>query len=273
MTAERAGAGLFTVALLAGSMLLFTLEPMFGRLVLPTLGGAPAVWNTCLVFFQLTLLAGYLYAWATTRWLGLRPQVVLHVVLLVAAFVVLPVRVIPEWPPPSESNPIPWLLAVLTVSIGLPFLVVSTTAPLLQQWFATTEHPDAHDPYFLYRASNLGSMVGLVGYPFFIEPWLGVKAQGVVWSAGYLVFVVLVLACAAVLLKHPRERGTPDPQRPLASTKPGASWPGEVGSLESRTPRSGPRIPNPESRLCIPAGRSCSAGRSSRRCRPACCWA
>ncbi|MCX6549803.1 MAG: fused MFS/spermidine synthase [Acidobacteria bacterium] len=200
----RTVTAVFTVALFAGSVLLFLLEPLFGRLVLPTLGGAPAVWATCLVFFQLTLLAGYLYAWASTRWLGLRSQLAVHSALLVLAVAVLPVRIVPGWAPPPSANPIPWLLAVLTVSIGLPFFVVSTTAPILQHWFANTEHPDAHDPYFLYRASNLGSMIGLVGYPFLVEPWLGVNAQGIAWSTGYMVFAVLVLGCAALLWKHPR---------------------------------------------------------------------
>ena len=214
---------IFTVSLFAGSMLLFLLEPMIGRLVLPELGGAPAVWNTCLVFFQVTLLLGYLYAWAATRWLSLRAQLAVHAALLVAAFVVLPIRINPSWLPPAESNPIPWLLGVLALSIGLPFFVVSTTAPVLQHWFSNTEHPDAHDPYFLYRASNLGSMIGLLGYPFVVEPWLGVKAQGIAWSAGYVALVGLALACAAQLWKHP-----------IIQRKSAASSP------ESRVPRRGP---------------------------------
>ena len=202
--APRALTLLFTLSLFAGSVLLFLLEPLFGRLVLPLLGGAPAVWNTCLVFFQLTLLAGYLYAWASARWLGPRAQVTVHGALLVMACVVLPIRIVPGWPPPSEQNPIPWLLAVLSVSIGLPFLVVSTTAPVLQHWFAGTEHPESRDPYFLYQASNLGSMIGLIGYPVVVEPWLGLRDQGFAWTAGYVVFVVLSILCAVALLRWPR---------------------------------------------------------------------
>jgi SAM-dependent methyltransferase len=225
---------IFTVSLFAGSVLLFLLEPMIGRLVLPELGGAPAVWNTCLVFFQVTLLLGYLYAWAVTRWLSLRSQLILHVGLLVAAFVVLPIRINPSWLPPAESNPIPWLLGVLGLSIGLPFFVVSTTAPVLQHWFSNTEHPDAHDPYFLYRASNLGSMIGLLGYPFVVEPWLGVKAQGIAWSAGYVAFVGLALACAAELWKHPIV------QRGRAGTAKPAEAPEEPTGRRRES-----RIPNP----------------------------
>ena len=244
MATERARraslTALFALTLFAGSALLFLLEPMFGRLVLPELGGAPAVWATCLVFFQITLLLGYLYAWAATRWLGLRSQLVLHAGLLLAAFVVLPIRVLPSWLPPAESNPIPWLLGVLSLSIGLPFFVVSTTAPVLQHWFANTEHPDAHDPYFLYRASNLGSMIGLLGYPFIVEPWLGMKAQGIAWSAGYLLLVGLTLACAAQLLRHPLVRRGEPSRIPLAPPKlRERSW-GEGGNPESRLSRRSP---------------------------------
>jgi hypothetical protein len=210
----------FTAALLAGSMLLFLLEPLFGRLVLPTLGGAPAVWATCLVFFQITLLLGYAYAWAVTRWLSLPAQVLLHLALLAGAAAFLPVRLVPTWLPPAEANPIPWLLAVLAISIGLPFLVVSTTSPVLQHWFSNTKHPDAHDPYFLYRASNIGSMFGLLGYPFVVEPWLGVRAQGLLWGAAYALFAMLALACAWLLWQHPRD--TTRDARPAPASAGGA---------------------------------------------------
>jgi len=200
----RAHTTVFTITLFLGSVLLFLLEPMFGRLLLPQLGGAPAVWNTCLVFFQLVLLAGYLYAWASSRWLSSRAQVAVHLVLLVAAFAVLPVRVIPGWVPPAEGSPIPWLLGMLTVSIGLPFLVVSTTAPVLQHWFAATDHPEARDPYFLYQASNLGSAAALVAYPVAVEPWLGLRHQGMAWTAGYVVFGLLCAGCAALVIMRPR---------------------------------------------------------------------
>jgi SAM-dependent methyltransferase len=247
MATERARraslTALFALTLFAGSALLFLLEPMFGRLVLPELGGAPAVWATCLVFFQLTLLLGYLYAWASTRWLGLRSQLVLHAGLLLAAFVVLPIRVLPSWLPPAESNPIPWLLGVLSLSIGLPFLVVSTTAPVLQHWFANTEHPDAHDPYFLYRASNLGSMLGLLGYPFIVEPWLGMTAQGIAWSAGYVALVGLTLACAAQLWKHPLVRRSEASRIPPLDRARGGPERVEGPSPESRVPSEFPRWP------------------------------
>ena len=222
---HRAHTTLFTITLFLGSALLFILEPMFGRLVLPDLGGAPAVWNTCLVFFQLVLLGGYLYAWASSRWLSTRAQIVLHMALLAAAFSVLPVRIILGAAPPSAANPIPWLLAVLTVSIGLPFLVVSTTAPILQHWFAATDHPDAPDPYFLYQASNLGSMAALVAFPLVIEPWLGVRAQSVAWTFVYGAFGVFCVVCAATAWRSATKArpvaASGGPRPPAATATPG----------------------------------------------------
>ncbi|MDO8835435.1 MAG: fused MFS/spermidine synthase [Vicinamibacterales bacterium] len=212
---------IFGVAMFLGAMLLFLLEPLFGRLVLPKLGGAPSVWNTCLVFFQLMLLAGYLYAWASARFLAPRTQVWVHGVLVVAALAVLPVRIVPEWAPSAGVGPVLWLLGVMTVSIGLPFLVVSTTAPVLQHWFSRTDHPDASDPYFLYQASNLGSMAGLIAYPLLLEPWFGLRAQGVVWSAGYALFGGLLAACGLVLKRRGRAHraagGAPSPGPRAAS--------------------------------------------------------
>lgn len=207
--------GPFASALFLGALLLFLLQPLFGRLVLPALGGAPAVWNTCLVFFQLTLLAGYLYAWAAARWLQPRAQIVLHAALVLAALAVLPIRILPAWAPPTAASPVPWLLGVLALSIGLPFFVLSTTSPILQHWFSRTDHPDARDPYFLYRASNLGSMAGLLAYPLAVEPWLGLRAQGFAWSAVYLVFVALLAACAVIVVRRPAPAQPPDPRTPV----------------------------------------------------------
>ncbi|MEW5982649.1 MAG: fused MFS/spermidine synthase [Acidobacteriota bacterium] len=234
----------FGLTLFLASLLLFLLEPMFGRMVLPLLGGAPAVWNTCLVFFQLTLLAGYLYAWASSRWLGRRAQVGLHGALLVAAAVMLPVRIVPAWAPPAEANPIPWLLAVLTVSIGLPFFVASTIAPMLQHWFAQTDHPDAEDPYFLYQASNLGSLVALLAYPLVVEPWLGLRQQGIVWSTGYAAFGMLVAACAWALLRAPVRRQAASRALDAAHASETAPKP-KSRKHKLRREAAAARIPNP----------------------------
>src|SRR5262245_37076164 len=163
---------LYAATLFLSAGLLFVVQPLFGRMVLPLLGGAPSVWSAAMVFYQTTLLAGYAYAHASTARLGVRRQAILHVAILALPLLVLPIRVPPGWTPPTETNPIPWLLALLTVAVGLPLFVVSASAPLLQRWFAATGHPSGADPYFLYGASNLGSMLALLAYPIVIEPSL-----------------------------------------------------------------------------------------------------
>jgi hypothetical protein len=180
------------------------MEPMFAKMILPLLGGAPSVWNTCIVFYQTLLLLGYVYAHATTRWLGLRWQAVLHVLLLVVVFVTLPVHVASGWAPPLSSNPVLWLFLLLLISVGLPFFTLSATAPLLQKWFAFTVHPSAKDPYFLYSASNLGSLIGLLGYPLLIEAYFSLPLQARIWSVSYIFLAGTILACAIIALKSPR---------------------------------------------------------------------
>ena len=125
-----------------------------------------------MVFFQAVLLAGYAYAHWLSRHVGLRSQVIIHIVVLASAFLVLPLAVAEGWVPDADAIPVLWLLGLLTVSIGLPFFAVSATAPLMQRWFSHTGHRHAGDPYFLYGASNLGSMLGLLGFPLILEPTL-----------------------------------------------------------------------------------------------------
>ena len=127
---------IFAATLLLSAALMFIVEPMFAKMVLPLLGGSPSVWNTCLVFYQAALMAGYIYAHLSLKWLGPRRQAVLHVALLCLPWIALPIGVAHGWTPPSESNPIPWLLLLLTVCVGLPFFCVSASAPVLQAWFA-----------------------------------------------------------------------------------------------------------------------------------------
>lgn len=165
------------MSLFVSAALLFWIEPMFAKMILPMLGGMPAVWNTCMAFYQTVLLLGYIYAHAATKWLGLRWQVICHLGLLFLVFSTLPVSIIDGWTPPVTSNPIPWVFMLLLVSVGLPFFVVSTTAPLLQKWFSTTDHPTAKDPYFLYGTSNLGSLVALLGYPLSWNHFYPLKAS------------------------------------------------------------------------------------------------
>jgi hypothetical protein len=186
------------------AVLLFWMEPMFAKMILPLLGGASSVWNTCIVFYQTLLLLGYIYAHATTQWLGLRWQVVLHVLLVVLVFLTLPVHMARGWTPPLSSNPVLWLFLLLLISVGLPFFTLSATAPLLQKWFACTAHPSAKDPYFLYSASNLGSLIGLLGYPLLIEATLSLPWQAKTWSFSYILLAGMISACAIIALKSSR---------------------------------------------------------------------
>jgi hypothetical protein len=170
-------------------------------MVLPLLGGAPAVWNTCLMFFQALLLLGYLYAHLSARYLSTRRQIVLHIVLLAACAFVLPVAIPNGWTPPGSSNVIPWLLLALTASVGAPFLVLSATAPLLQRWLAGMDHP-VENPYALYAASNAGSFAGLLAFPLILEPNLRLGAQSRLWTSIYIIAVVLVGTCGAIALRR-----------------------------------------------------------------------
>jgi spermidine synthase len=196
----------FALTLFVSATLLFLIEPMVGKMVTPLLGGTPAVWNTCMVFFQAVLLAGYAYSHASTGWLGVRRQAWLQLLMLATPFLlflVFPLTINKNLVAGSEENPIPALLLLLTLSVGVPFFVVSSSAPLLQKWFAGTEHPAARDPYFLYGASNLGSMLTLLGYPLVVEPNLTLAAQRITWIIGYGLLVLLTVACAVFLWKSP----------------------------------------------------------------------
>jgi SAM-dependent methyltransferase len=201
----------YTITIFLSAVLLFVVQPMFARMIVPLLGGSPSVWNTAMLFYQATLLAGYAYAHFGTKLLGLRRQIILHIVLLALVFVALPLGVPDGWSPPRETNPVYWLLALMGLSVGLPFFVLSSTSPLIQKWFASTGHRSASDPYFLYAASNAGSLLALGSYPFVIEPLIGLGMQSRLWSAGYALLAVLIGACAFLLWKS------------LSESKPAAS--------------------------------------------------
>ena len=202
MRSGRALLAVFAFAILASAGLLFIAEPMAARLVLPSLGGAPAVWNGCMLFFQVALLAGYLYAHLLSR-LAARKQLVAHVLVLALSAAALPVAIPRALPDPAGHEPLVWLLAALAGAIGLPFFAIAATGPLVQRWFATTDHPDAKDPYFLYAASNLGSLVGLLAYPFLIEPQLPLATQRMLWTGAFVVTAAAVVACGASALRRP----------------------------------------------------------------------
>ena len=193
-------------------------------MLLPYLGGSPAVWNTCMVFFQVMLLAGYLYAHLLPRKIGNRKHAIFHLVLLLTAALLLPIGV-PEKAvallPSASSAPI-WLLTTLLTTVGLPFFILSTNAPLLQSWFSHTSHRRARDPYFLYAASNFGSLLALLSYPLLLEPSLKLRDQSLFWAGGYVLGFVLIVICAIVFLIS---RASPVPAPAIETETKGSDFP------------------------------------------------
>ena len=238
--AERAAApssslrnALFALTLFISASLVFVIEPMFGKMVLPRLGGTPAVWNTCMVFYQTVLLAGYGYAHVLSRRCPLPAQIAIHSALLLAA-AFLPVSLAADWAPPVDRSPIPALVAQLARGVGAPLLMLCATAPLLQNWFSKASDGDARDPYFLYAVSNVGSILALVAYPVLIEPATTVTVQRTFWSYLYLLLVGLILGCGAIAWR------TSAADRPSLSKVPApgaAAAQGEAGILPIAWPR------------------------------------
>jgi hypothetical protein len=213
---------IFAISMFLSAALLFVVEPMLAKMMLPLLGGTPAVWNTCLVFFQGMLLAGNLYAYASLKWLGRKAQIAIHIFIVLLPLLsigLLPLHLPAGWEPPAQSNPVLWILALLSVSVGLPFFVLSSNTPILQRWFADSSHHQAHDPYFLYAASNAGSLAGLISYPLLLEPLLRISTQSRLWSAGYLLFAVLSFGCALFCRKRMETTNEADSE-PSSSSAP-----------------------------------------------------
>ncbi|MBX3388125.1 MAG: fused MFS/spermidine synthase [Phycisphaeraceae bacterium] len=200
----------FGVAIFISAALLFLIQPMAAKLVLPILGGSPNVWNTAMMFFQTMLILGYLYSHILTRKLPLTAQFLVHGAVLACVVAALPIGLPDRLF--SGMTPTGWLLATLTVIAGLPYFAAATTGPLLQSWFGATDDPRAKDPYFLYAASNAGSFVGLLCFPFLIEPTFALDGQGEVWTVGYCVLVVLVLLSGLMAIRRKRESQGPVPE-------------------------------------------------------------
>ena len=211
---------LFAVTTFSSAALVFLVQPMVAKLVLPLLGGSPSVWNTSMAFFQLALLVGYFYAHALQRIASVGRQVVVHCAALLVAAAALPLRV-NEWVgAPSSEHPNLWLLAVLALSIGAPFAILSATAPLVQAWYArTVGQAEGKEPYVLYAASNLGSLLALLAYPLVVEPAFSLWGQRYGWSAGYLGFLLL-MATLGLLVTRVRAAAPAAPPRAVAP----ASW-------------------------------------------------
>ena len=175
----------YTAAIFVSALLLFSVQPLFTKMVLPRLGGSPAVWSVAMVFFQSLLLAGYAYAHYLMQIRNRMIPVAVHLVLLVIALLSLPLSIASGWGEPPTSGYAFWLLGLFAVSIGLPFFALAANNPLLQAWFVRTGHPNGPDPYFLYASSNIGSFLALLSYPVLLEPMFTLRTQNLIWTGGY----------------------------------------------------------------------------------------
>jgi len=208
-TASQSGARnilvlvVYTAAIFTSALLLFSVQPLFTKMVLPRLGGSPAVWSVAMVFFQSLLLGGYAYAHYLMTLKSRTAPVVIHLVLLTAALLTLPLSIASGWGEPPASGYAFWLLGLFAVSIGLPFFALAANNPMLQAWFVRTGHPDGPDPYFLYASSNIGSFLALLSYPVLLEPMFSLRTQNLIWTSGYALLIVLIAACGVMLLRSP----------------------------------------------------------------------
>ena len=193
----------YTAAIFVSALLLFSVQPLFTKMVLPRLGGSPAVWSVAMVFFQSLLLAGYAYAHYLMRLRNRMVPVAAHLVLLVISLATLPLSIAGGWGEPPTSGYALWLLGLFAVSIGLPFFALAANNPLLQAWFVRTGHPDGPDPYFLYASSNIGSFLALLSYPVLLEPMFTLRTQNLIWTGGYGLLIVLIGACGLLLWRSP----------------------------------------------------------------------
>src|SRR6476646_10302747 len=194
----------YTAAIFVSALLLFSVQPLFTKMVLPRLGGSPAVWSVAMVFFQSLLLGGYAYAHYLMQIRNRVIPVAVHLALLVVAFLTLPLSIAGGWGEPPTSGYAFWLLGLFAVSIGLPFFALAANNPLLQAWFVRSGHPNGPDPYFLYASSNIGSFLALLSYPVLLEPMFTLRTQNLMWTGGYGLLIILIAACAALLLRSPR---------------------------------------------------------------------
>src|ERR1044072_3828042 len=194
---------LFAATIFLSALLLFWIQLVMAKVLLPGLGGTPAVWNTCMLFFPMLLLAGYSHVLLITSRIGARKQAVLHGAILLLSCLYLPLLFARNAGPISEtSNPALSLFVYLIGAIGLPVFLISTTSPLLQKWFT---HVSTNDPYFLFAISNGGSLLALLSYPLFLERAFTLSRQNQIWIVMYVVFVILTLACMFVIWKSPPE--------------------------------------------------------------------
>src|SRR5216683_623835 len=193
----------YTSAIFVSALLLFSVQPLFTKMVLPRLGGSPAVWSVAMVFFQSLLLGGYAYAHYLMQLRNRVIPVIVHLVLLAIALLTLPLSIASGWGEPPTSGYAFWLLGLFAVSIGLPFFALAANNPLLQAWFVRTGHPSGPDPFFLYASSNIGSFLALLSYPVLLEPMFTLRTQNLIWTSGYGLLILLIAICGVLLLRSP----------------------------------------------------------------------
>jgi hypothetical protein len=206
----------FTATLFLSALLLFSVQPMFARMVLPQLGGSPSVWAVSMCFFQGMLLVGYAYAHLVNRHVPLHLAPLVHLSVMGLAVLTLPVGLPATWSEPPAGDAYLWLMGLLAAGVGLPFFAVAANAPLLQAWFARSGHPHANDPYFLYGASNVGSLMALLAYPVVLEPLAGLGMQALLWMACFIVLGFAIAACGLLACVRPAPSALPP--KPAAST-------------------------------------------------------
>lgn len=218
-------------AVLLSAFMLFQVQPLISKAILPWFGGSPTVWTTCMLFFQITLFAGYVYAHLLTRYFSTRSQVAIHVSLTLLAILSLPIAPSDDWKPVPENHPVAYILLILLAHLGLPYFLLSANGPLLQAWYAASL--PGKSPYRLYAISNIGSLAALLTYPFVVEPILTLPSQSTIWSVGFLLFSLILLLTGVLIARVPLTAETHPSaasydQRPTADDPPdtrhGVSW-------------------------------------------------
>jgi hypothetical protein len=206
VSSPHGNAIIYAVTAFLGAFLLFQVQPLIGKFILPWFGGGPEVWTTCMLFFQVLLLAGYAYAHLVVRRLSFRRQAVVHIVVVLAAIAALPITPRADWRPEGVDYPVLRIMLLAAWCVGLPYFVLSATAPLVQRWFSAGNR--GASPYWLYVCSNAGSLIALVSYPFLFEPAFTRQGQALLWSFGLMFFAVLVIYCAVRLWRYPASGAT-----------------------------------------------------------------
>jgi hypothetical protein len=211
-----------TFAVFSASFLLFLIQPMVGKLILPTLGGTPMVWNTAMLFFQVLLLLGYLYAFLITKLQNIKLQGIIHLSIMLLACASLPLS-LPNIIRDSSSSPLLWQILIMSIMVGAPFFILSSSAPLIQKWFSQTDHKDAENPYFLYAASNIGSLLALLIYPFIVEPLSTLTIQKNLWSLGFVALIIIF--SYTIYIIHKSQKNIMNTKEKIDSTAPESiSW-------------------------------------------------